>query len=181
MLNLVQFFLSACFGKVLPEATQWWQQRGVLMKTFGTVVRLVAAVVLIVGGIAVGAQMISSGSEMKQLQSQASSEGETGTVEESFDNSYGGFVTALGAGVIILFIGLAIGVSGLPTVFQEGARSSSTITTPHAPVPQQGAAVAPPQSAWPQAAAPAVQPPVTQPPTEPSPPASSSNPPIGWK
>ena len=141
------------------------------MKTFGTVVRLAVAVVLIVGGIVIGMQMIKSGSEMKELQSKSSYEGEGGTVEESFDNSYGMFVTTLGYGTILLFIGLAVGISGLPTVFAD--KKDGVIPQPvsYTPVPQSQN---PPVYQQPQRPIPAV----SQPTVSNSPPTSPST---GWQ
>lgn len=84
------------------------------MRIFGTVIRVLAVVALVVAAFAISNMVIKAGNEMESLSSVAGA-----TVNEAYYNSYGKFVKGVGYALAAILIALAVIVSGLPTVFTK--------------------------------------------------------------
>jgi hypothetical protein len=85
----------------------------------GTVVRVSAAIAIIIAGLWGGGQIIRAGTEMNDIMSVSRFEGEGGTTAEAYYNEYGNFLNGLGYVVIFGMLGLAVIVSGLPSLFSR--------------------------------------------------------------
>lgn len=88
------------------------------MRIFGTVIRVVAVVALVVAAFAISNIVIKAGNEMESITSVAGS-----TVSEAYYNSYGKFVKGVGYALAAILLALAVIASGLPTIFAQVAQA----------------------------------------------------------